>query len=59
VFGKRLLPFVRPDQFFTAEGRLESGIVADWIPHWINLQLVDGNVKADRHRQQLLRRFHG
>jgi len=30
---------------------LEAGIVADWVPHWIDFQARDGNASAGRNRK--------
>ena len=41
--------FVRSHLLFADEKLLESKIIADRVPYWIDLQLLNGNVKADRH----------
>ena len=41
--------FVRPDLFFAGEKLVETRVLPDRVPYWIDLQLLNGNVKADRH----------
>jgi hypothetical protein len=49
---------VRPDLLLAGEKLLESRIVSNRIPHWIDLQLLNRNVKTYRERKEQSQRFY-
>src|SRR5262249_33610138 len=53
------LLLVRPDLLFAGEKLLECRVLPDWVPYWIDLQLLNGNVKTYRHREQAAQCFNG
>ena len=48
----------RADVLLHRQQFLKAGIVADWVPHWIDFQACDGNGLARRDREKFFQILH-